>query len=75
MVGEHTRLSSAGGMSGVNSLCRSASIIFAFFPDGHFTDAEANHALSKHQNFHNHVRPHQALDLKTPNEYLRNTKD
>ena len=31
--------------------------------------------LAAHRYFHNHTRPHQALDWKTPNEYLRNTKD
>ena len=29
-----------------------------------FTVAGANRALANHQHFHNHVRPHQALDWK-----------
>ncbi len=37
--------------------------------------AEASIALAEHQQFHNHVRPHQALDWKTPDEYLQTTKD
>ena len=32
-------------------------------------------ALANYQHFHNHVRPHQALDWKTPNEYLQQSKD
>ena len=39
--------------------------------DGDFTAAEANRALADHRHFHNHVRPHQDLDWRTPNEYLR----
>ena len=42
---------------------------------GHFTVADANRALADYQHFHNQVRPHQALDYKTPNEYLQSTKD
>ena len=33
---------------------------------GHFTVADANRALADYQHFHNHVRPHQSLDWKTP---------
>ena len=43
--------------------------------DGEFTVAEASIALAECQHFHNHVRPHQALDWKTPAEYLQTTKD
>ena len=39
--------------------------------DGDFTVAEANRALLTCQHFHNHARPHQALDYMTPNEYLQ----
>lgn len=42
---------------------------------GELTVADANPALADYQHFHNHVRPHQALDWKTPNEYLQSTKD
>ena len=42
---------------------------------GRFTTEHANLALAEYQHFHNHVRPHQALDWKTPNEYLLSTKD
>ena len=38
--------------------------------DGEFTVEAANRALADYQHFHNHVRPHQALDWLTPNEYL-----
>ena len=38
--------------------------------DGDFTVAAANAALADYQRFHNDVRPHQALDWRTPNEYL-----
>ena len=38
--------------------------------DGEFTAAAANRALADYQHFHNQVRPHQALDWLTPNEYL-----
>ena len=30
----------------------------------------ANRALADYQHFHDQVRPHQALDWLTPNEYL-----
>ena len=39
------------------------------------TVAEASIALAECQHFHNHVRPHQALDWKTPAEYLQTIKD
>ena len=38
--------------------------------DGDFTVAAATTALAEYQHFHNHIRPHMALDLRTPNEYL-----
>ena len=42
---------------------------------GELTVADASRALADYQHFHNHVRPHQALDWKTPNEYLQQSKD
>ena len=38
--------------------------------NGEFTAAAANRALARYQRFYHQVRPHQALDLRTPNEYL-----
>ena len=35
------------------------------------TVKEAGPALAGYQRFYNHVRPHCALDLMTPIEYLR----
>ncbi len=43
--------------------------------DGDFTAGAANRALAKYQRFHHQVRPHQALDFMTPDEYLRKNKD
>lgn len=39
--------------------------------DGHLTVKEAGPALAEYQRFYNHIRPHYALDLLTPMEYLR----
>ena len=38
--------------------------------EGAFTVEAAGEALAKYQHFYNHVRPHRALDFKTPAEYL-----
>ena len=38
---------------------------------GHLTVKDAGPALAEYQHFYNHVRPHYALDLPTPMEYLR----
>lgn len=43
--------------------------------DGAFTVDAANRALAEYQHFYHHVRPHQALDWKTPNEYLQYSRD
>ena len=43
--------------------------------DGDFTVAAANRALADYQRFYHQVRPHQALDFLTPDEYLRKNKD
>ena len=43
--------------------------------DGDFTVEAASRALARHQRFHHQVRPHQALDCMTPDEYLRNNKE
>ena len=45
-----------------------------FYPfyDGAFTIQALNQALQHYLNIYNHYRPHQALDLMTPNEYLQN---
>ncbi len=37
---------------------------------GELTVKDASPALAKYQHFYNHVRPHYALDLMTPMEYL-----
>ena len=39
--------------------------------DGNLTVKNAGPALAEYQHFYNHVRPHYALDLLTPMEYLR----
>ena len=39
------------------------------------TAQNAKRFLADYQHFHSHVRPHQALDWKTPNEYLQSIKD
>lgn len=39
--------------------------------DGHLTVKAASPALAQYQRFYNQVRPHCALDLMTPMEYLR----
>ena len=39
--------------------------------EGNLTVKEAGPALAEYQHFYNHVRPHYALDLLTPREYLR----
>ena len=38
--------------------------------DGNLTVKNAGPALAEYQRFYNHVRPHYALDLMTPMEYL-----
>ena len=38
--------------------------------DGNLTVKNASPALAEYQRFYNHVRPHYALDLMTPMEYL-----
>ncbi len=38
---------------------------------GEMTVKDASPALAEYQHFHNHIRPHCALDLMTPMEYLR----
>ncbi len=43
--------------------------------DGDFTVEAANRALADYQRFYHQVRPHQALDFMTPDEYLRKNKD
>ena len=43
--------------------------------DGDFTVKAANRALDDYRRFHHQVRPHQALDFMTPDEYLRKNKD
>ena len=43
--------------------------------DGDFTVEAANRALADYQRFYHQVRPHQALDFTTPDEYLRKNKD
>lgn len=43
--------------------------------DGDFTVEAANHALAEYQRFYHQVRPHQALDFMTPDEYLQKNKD
>jgi len=43
--------------------------------DGEFTVTVANQALAECQRFYHHVRPHQALDFMTPNEYLQGNRD
>ena len=54
---------------------RSSTLEFWNRYDGDFTMIEANRAPARYQRFHNHIRPHQALDWKTPNEYLQQSKD
>ena len=53
----------------------SARVEFRNLCDGDFTVADAGKALADCRHFRNHVRPHQALDWKTPNEHLQNAKD
>ena len=43
--------------------------------DGDFTVKAANRALADYQRFQHQVRPHQALDFMTPDEYLQKNKD
>ena len=43
--------------------------------DGDFTVEAANRALDDYRRFYHQVRPHQALDFMTPDEYLRKNKD
>ena len=43
--------------------------------DGDFTVEAANRALADYQRFYHQVRPHQALDFMTPDEYLQKNKD
>ncbi len=43
--------------------------------DGDFTVEATNRALEDYQRFYHQVRPHQALDFMTPDEYLRKNKD
>ena len=43
--------------------------------DGDFTVEAANQALDDYQRFYHQVRPHQALDFMTPDEYLQKNKD
>ena len=43
--------------------------------DGEFTVVEANWALADCQRFHDQVRPRQALDRQTPNEYFPGAND
>lgn len=43
--------------------------------DGDFTVEAANRALADYQRFYHLVRPHQALDFMTPDEYLQKNKD
>ena len=43
--------------------------------DGDFTVEAVNRALVEYQRFYHQVRPHQALDFMTPDEYLRKNKD
>ena len=38
---------------------------------GNFTVQDASPALARYQHFYNHVRPHYALDLMTPMQYLQ----
>ena len=42
--------------------------------DGNLTVKDAAPALAEYQHFYNHVRPHYALDLLTPMEYLRKNR-
>ncbi len=48
---------------------RSRTEFWNLYP-GSFTVREASPALAQYQHFYNHVRPHYALDLMTPMEYL-----
>ena len=49
---------------------RSARIEFWRLYDGPLTVDAAAPKLAEYQFFHNYVRPHSALDCRTPNEYL-----
>ncbi len=49
----------------------SARTEFRSLYQGEMTVKDAAPALAEYQRFHNHVRPHYALDLMTPMEYLR----
>ena len=49
---------------------RSARIEFRRLYDGPLTVGETAPKLADYQFFHNYVRPHTALDCRTPNEYL-----
>jgi len=49
----------------------SAGTEFRSLHQGEMTVKDAAPALAEYQRFHNHVRPHCALDLLTPMEYLR----
>ena len=49
---------------------RSARIEFRSFYDGPLTVTDVAPMLAEHEFFHNYVRPHTALDCRTPNKYL-----
>ncbi len=54
---------------------RSARIEFWNLCDGPLTVSDAAPKLARHEFFHNHQRPHWALDCRTPNEYLVETEE
>ena len=54
---------------------RSARIEFWNRYDGPLTVADVTPKLAEYEFFHNYVRPHTALDCRTPNEYLVQIED
>ena len=55
---------------GVERANRSARVEFWNRYDGPLTVAAVTPSLAEYEFFHNYVRPHTALDCRTPNEYL-----